>query len=474
VDKEYTVEVSIADGGLAAGVKIVPAGAEVAVINEADIFDALSQSGVVFGVVPETVRKIADERLLNAVVEVAHGEPPCDGKDGYVKFNFDRDGRKVHLKEDASGRVNFKDMNLIQNVRKGDVLCELIPPESGKDGMSVRGEVIHGTLGAAAKLPGGKGVEISENGTKLVASIDGMVVWNDPDITIEPVYVVEKVDSSTGNIRFNGSVVVNGEVGDGFEIHAAEDVTIAMSVGRVIIEAGGNVRISGGILGQDMARISAQGSIRAKFVQDSQLIAGKEIMVDDYIRSSQVTACGPVIVRSPSGWISGGLVSSEAWIYCHTVGLESNPIDTRLTIGHNPAYYHEREGIKEEIVEKIGDFLKLQASLLKLRVLKAKNQLSQPQLRLYEKILSAVDTIRHQLHERDARCQELTEKINTVFSGNIYIEGAVNEGTRIMIGNADMDILHIRRQVQFSLREGELVEYEFVMVPEIKHFLESD
>jgi uncharacterized protein len=471
---EYKIEVSIAGDSLAAQVKIVPVAETVALINESDIFESLSHAGVIFGILPDAIQNLIEAKTLNAPVEVARGEPAGDGRDGYVRFHFERDGRKVTLKEDASGRVNFKDMNLIQNVHKGDLLCELIPPESGPDGISVRGEPIHGKLGAATKLPGGKNIEAVDGGTKLRALIDGMVVWNDPEIAIEPVYVVDRVDSSTGNIRFNGSVVVNGEVGDGFEIYAAEDVTIGMSVGRIIIEAGGNIKIEGGILGQDKARLTAKGSLHLKFVQDSHLSAGHEIIVEDYIRSSQVTASGPIIVKSSNGWISGGMISSESWIYCHTIGLTSNPIDTRLTIGHNPAYYQERDGLESDIVEKIGDFLKLQGSLLKLRVLKAKDQLSQPQLRLYEKILSAMDTIRIQLHEKDARYNELTEKINTVFSGNIYIEGVANEGTKLMIGNASKDIHHPRRQVQFSLKEGDLVESEFVMLPDIKHFLETE
>jgi uncharacterized protein len=472
--REYKIEIGIADNGLSASIKIVPTAGEVMFIDEGDMIESLSHAGVIFGLLPDTIRKVIEEKIINTTIEIARGEPAGEGQDGYVRFHFEKDGKKVDLKEDASGRVNFKDMNLIQNVRRGDILCELVPPETGPDGITVRGEPVHGTLGAAAKLPGGKNVESGEGGTRLLSTIDGMVMFNDPEVIVEPIYVVDKVDSSTGNIRFNGSVVINGEVGDGFEIHAAEDVTISMSVGRVIIDAGGSIKIAGGILGQDKAHLTAKGSIRLKFVQDSHLSAGKEIIVDDYIRSSQVTACGPIIVKSSSGWISGGLISSEGWIYCNTIGLAANPMDTRLTIGHNPAYYQERESLQDDIIEKIGDFLKLQASLLKLRALKAKDQLTQPQLRLYEKIMSAVDTIRHQLIEKDARYQELSDKINTVFAGNIYIEGACNEGTKLAIGNAMRDIHHIRRQVQFSLKEGNIEESEFVMLPDIKNFLESE
>jgi uncharacterized protein len=474
VEKEYKVEASITEGNLVASLKVVPLSSEVTSVAEADLYDALTTAGVTFGIWNDAVHRMAEEKALNTWVTVAKGEKAGDGQDGYVRFHFSREGNKVRLKEDANGRVNFKDMNLIQNVKKGDILCELIPPEEGKTGTSVKGEVLHGKLGAIAKLPSGKNVESSEGGTKLIAAIDGMVVWQEPQVIVEPIYVVDKVDSSTGNIRFNGTVIVNGEVGDGFEIHAAEDVTIAMSVGRVTIESGGNIRIMGGVLGQEKAYLSAQGSVRVKFAQDAHINAKKEIIVDDYIRSSTITAVGPVIIKSPTGWVSGGMVSSEAWVYCHTIGSSLNPMDTKLTIGHNPQLYSEREQSREDIIEKIGDFLKLQTSTVKLRTLKAQGQLSQAQEKLYEKILSAVETIRQQLHSKDERLRELTDKINTVYAGNIYVEGTANEGTKIIIGSANRDIHSPRVKVQFSLKEGEIAESEFVMLPEIKDHLESE
>lgn len=474
MDKEYTIEVSISQGDLVASIKVSTRTEDIGTISTSDLFKALSEEGVTYGIWEDIVRQISDDTVINKWVTVAKGEKAADGTDGYVKYKFSKDGKKAKLKEDISGRVNIKDMNLIQNVKKGDILCELVPPDTGKSGTSVKGEELLGKLGAAAKLPEGKNVEISQDGTKLFAAIDGMVIWDESGVLVEPVYVVDKVDSSTGNVRFNGSVVVNGEVGDGFEIHAGEDVTVAMSVGRVIISAGGNIRIGGGILGQEKAQINAQGSINVKFIQDASIKSGQEIVIEDYVRNSEVTAAGPVIVRSPSGWITGSTVSSEGWIYCHTIGHETNPVGTRLIIGHNPRLHDERERKKNEAIEKIGDFLKLQASITKMRAIRSQAKLSQQQNDLYDKILNAIDTIRHNINDIDARIKELTNKINTVFSGNIYIEGIANEGTMIMIGKATREITDSRVKTQFSLENNEIVESEFVMLPEIKEHLESE
>ena len=474
MEKEYNIEVSISQGDLVASIKVVPLSDEITSLGASDIHEHLSEAGVKYGIWNDVVSQIAHDKPLNKWVTIAKGEKPSEGKDGYVDYHFNKDGRKAKLKEDASGRVNIKDMNLIDNVKTGDILCQLVPPEIGKSGMSVKGEEILGKVGAPGKLPSGKNVEVSEDGNRLIAAIDGMVVWEESQVHVEPIYVVDKVDSSTGNVRFNGSVVVNGEVGDGFEIHAGEDITIALSVGRVIMHAGGNIKIAGGVLGQEKAQITADGSIQVKFIQDAHLKSKKEIIVEDYIRNSEITASGPVIVKNPSGWITGSTVSSEAWIYCHTIGHETNPLDTRLIIGHNPRLIDERENLKALVIEKIGDFLKLQASITKLRMIKATTKLSEQQENLNEKILNAIETIRHNLMASDERIHEITERINTVFSGNIYIDGIINAGTRIMLGKATREITESHMKTQFSLDNFEITESEFVMLPEIKEYLGSE
>jgi len=474
VETEYNIEVSISQGDLVASIKVVPRTDQITSLSASDIHEKLSEAGVSYGIWNEVISQIAHEKPVNKWVTIAKGEKPAEGKDGYVKYYFNKDGRTAKLKEDSSGRVNIKDMNLIDNVKAGDILCELVPPEIGRSGMSVKGEEILGKVGAPGKLPGGKNIEVSEDGNKFIASIDGMVVWQESQILVEPVYVVDKVDSTTGNVRFNGSVVVNGEVGDGFEVHAGEDVTVAMSVGRVVINAGGNIKIAGGILGQEKARITAAGSIQVKFIQDAHVISDKDIIVDDYVRNSEITAAGPVIVKSPSGNIIGSTVSSESWIYCQNIGHESNPLDTRLIIGHNPRLINEQENLRAQLIEKIGDFLKLQASVTKLRMIKAKSKLSTQQENLNDKILTAITTIRQNLIDTDNRINEITEKINSVFSGNIYIEGIAQAGTRIILGKAIREITESRIKTQFSLDNYEIIESEFVMLPEIKETLESE
>ncbi len=469
------IDVNITPDGLSAEVNIKTSEEEENLrVNFEDIITALNTAGVTFGINETRIHKIVNERTFNDWIVVAEGQTPSDGEDGDIMFDFSTDGRKASLKEDAAGRVNIKDLNLIQNVKTGDVLCYLIPPKPGREGMTVKGEAIPASQGAPAVLPGGENVEVSEDGGKLKATIDGMVIWDGSKVTVTDTYTVDKVDASTGNIRFNGSVVVNGEVGEGFEIHAEKDVIVAMSVGRCVIYAGGDIRINGGILGQDKGNITSAKSIHAKFIQDVEHLKAKgAVVVEDYILNSNVNAGGPVVVKGGNGFIAGSTVASEAWIYAHTMGIEGSSTDTNLIIGHSPELIKEKYELSQSIYNKVKDFLKLKVSLTKLREIKKKNQLSPQQKELYGKIMSAIETIRYNLEEAEVKITDIMEKLNTSYSGHIYVENIIHEGTILMFGNASKEIFRQRAVTQFSLEKHEIIEKTFSMKPEIKAYLEE-
>ncbi len=474
MEKDYKIEFYSAEGGLVGSLRIVPSPGGGQDLRAEDLFDAVQNEGITFGVITEAIERVAREKIVNQWTVIARGIKPEEGTNGSIKFHFDKDRTKAKIKEDADGKVNLRNLNLIQNVKKGDILCEVVMPRTGKSGLSVKNEEIPSKEGSHAKLPGGTNVSFSADRTQMFAIMDGMVRWGENMVIVEPVYTVHDVDASVGNIRFNGSVVVQGEVGDGYEIHACEDITIAATVGRVVLEAGGTIRIAGGILGQEKAIITANGDIHARFIQDAHVKSEKTIIVNDYIRNSLVSAIGPVVIKNSSGFIATSKVSSDCWIYCNTVGQQDAGVETELSIGHSPVLHQEQVRIKEEIETKTQDFLKIQSSLAKLRVMKATSELSRQQEMLYEKILDTMENIRKTLTQQNAKSIGITEKIQRTFQGNIYIEGIVHDRTSIFIGMASTTITGSRSKVHFYLKDGQIAEAEFTLIPDVKKVLEAN
>ncbi len=131
MDKDYSIEFNLTEGGLAASVKIVPSGTEVNTLNVDDLLKAIKDEGITVGLLTEPIGQIVLNKTVNKWVEIARGQAPEEGKDGYVKFHFDTGRTKATFKEDASGKVILRDLHRIQNVKKGVPLCELIPLGQG-------------------------------------------------------------------------------------------------------------------------------------------------------------------------------------------------------------------------------------------------------------------------------------------------------------------------------------------------------
>ncbi|MEN6472803.1 MAG: FapA family protein [Syntrophaceae bacterium] len=467
-EKPYTIETAVSEDGLTAQLQIIPLVDEDFEVAVDDLRSALNEAGITHGVKDDVLIEIARTKHLNTWALVAEGTAPIAGRDGEVRFHFSKEKPSVHLKEDAAGRVNLWDLNIIQNVNQGDLLCELIPALTGTYGTSVKGEPIPATDGNAVTMPKGTNVEISEDGTRMNATVCGMVTFDGEKVIVEHTYTVDLVDASTGNIRFIGSVVVNGEVGDGFEVHAGEDLTIAMSVGHVTLSAGRDVKIAGGVL---KGSITAGRDIALKFIQDATVSAQGSIVVEDYIQNSEVIAEGPILVKNPSGWIMGGAVSSEQWIYSQMIGKQDASANTEIIIGSHPNLSHVRTGLVEEIFRRIDDFQQFRSSLLKMRAIKAQGQLSPKQAQLYDKILQAINYVRTEILAKQQTVDEITARIQRTYSGEIYAPGAAYGGTAIQIGGRRKLIEVQSSVIKFSLAEGQIKEDAFSMRKEIEDLL---
>jgi len=127
-----------------------------------EILELLNKNGVTYGIKNSTIDSIVKSPVYNEMICVAEGKPPIPGQNGSIEYHFDiKKERKPTVLED--GRVDFRELNLIENVSKGQVLCTLIPPVPGIKGKTVTGEDIPTVEGKPAILPKGRNVEVSED-----------------------------------------------------------------------------------------------------------------------------------------------------------------------------------------------------------------------------------------------------------------------------------------------------------------------
>lgn len=171
---------------------------------------------------------------------IARGVKPREGKNGWVelKINLENHQKGPRLRED--GTVDFRELQNIPSVRKGQVIAVVHSPISGTPGVTVTNEPLppEPTYPVAVQL--GKGVAAVEDGTKIVAIERGRPHLEQTGMLVK-VSIMEKfthrgdVNIASGNIRFKGDVDILGNVEDGMSVEADGNITVFQNVNRANI-----------------------------------------------------------------------------------------------------------------------------------------------------------------------------------------------------------------------------------------------
>lgn len=320
---------------------------------------ALQKSGVVFGVNTELLERLSDEpnRYFH-LYRIAIGKPVVHGEDGYIEDFFER-ATKQKFVEDEHGRVDYFNLNLVQNVEKGGVICQAVPPKEGVPGRTVLGQEIACKTGKAAVLPKGRNTEASEDGTKLLAVKSGRVEFSGRSFVVKSVLEINgNVDFSSGNINFVGDVHIHGDVSSGFTIRTIGDVTIDGVVEAAEIEAGGDLIVAKGILGDSRAVLRAHHDIYAQYMENCTIHCRGDLKTDCIV-NCDIYCDGEVQVRTGRGTMIGGRIRAARGINAKIVGSKSESVTT-VYLGGQPCANYEREFLQKSLEELEAELEKVE------------------------------------------------------------------------------------------------------------------
>ena len=323
------------------------------------IFEALEKKKVCYGV---------DEVLLDNLPEdynryfhlflIAKGSKAANGDNGYLVDYFLRHVERLP-EMDEFGNVDYMSLGSEQNVKQGDLICEAIPPTEGIAGRTVLGQELRCKNGKSVSLPKGKNTEVSEDGNKLIASIDGRVEFSGRYFSVRPLLEIPgNVDYSTGNINFVGDVLIKGDVCSGFSVRAMGDIKVGGVVESCEIEAGGDLIVVKGIVGNMETIVRSHHNIYSKYLVNSIVHARQNVHTDS-VRYSNVYSDGEVEVCSGRGLIVGGQIRAAQGVVAKTVGsVYESP--TSVILGGQPYTSFEKEILSRSIKEMKEEMEKLE------------------------------------------------------------------------------------------------------------------
>lgn len=426
-------------------------------ISKEMIIRALETQGVVAGVETEKIDEFVDNPVYNTPYEVAAAVLPVDGRDAYIAYNFETDTSKLKIKENKDGLVNFKELNQIQNVVKGQPLATKMAPERGKAGKTLYGRYLEAKNGKDVKIPLGKNVELDKDGVTVIASINGRVTFEGERINVEPVLELDAVNIKTGNIDFLGTVIVKGNVEDGYDIKASGNIEIGGTVGQSFLKSeNGDIIVTLGIYGHDVGQIQCGGSLWAKFIQSAKVEVENFVIVSDSIMNSEVTAMKRIILNGKKAQITGGHLFATEEIAAKNIGSAGGGAETILEVGFDPRAKHRLEDIQNQQNNLVKELEEVENNLASLEnIKKQRRSLPKEKEEMLAKLKSRKQEITIETEKISEEIDQILERLHELkVVGKVKAAGTVYSGVNVTIRDATDQVRSEVKSLTFYFEGG--------------------
>lgn len=356
-------KVQVSSNGLEATLTFkIPSGKnEVPRFTAAQLLGFLNNANVTFGIDQEALARLAENPIYGKPIKVAEGTAQKQGTPGYFEYTFEtKFNRKPTIRPD--GTADYMSIKTIETVEKGDVIAIYHPAVQGARGMSVRGQILEPK--PVRDLPPlfGRGFDRSKDNLTYTALIDGKIEVQQGKILISPVHEVQgDVGIETGNIKFNGDVIIHGGVRDGAIIDAAGNVIIHGLIEDSEIRAGKDLFLLSGVKGNEKTVINCGGTITAQFVEYATITCQGNITAD-YFFKSKISCNGRVELNGNNASIIGGFVSAVQGIEVNDIGNSFGTI-TNVAVGVDVERIAEFDMLAQKIEAISANVMKIKKGI---------------------------------------------------------------------------------------------------------------
>jgi uncharacterized protein (DUF342 family) len=279
----------------------------------------------------------------------ANGTPPVHGRDGYIQYHFVTNPAEEIWQEDDSERIDFRQRQEINNVSEGALLAERIDPTPHRDGVNLSGDIVKARVGRAIRLHGGKNVNLNFEETQAFSAIDGAVKLVKNKINVDTIITIKgDVDFRSGNIEYNGDVIIQGDINETFVVKATGSVKVGGLVDRGEIVAGGDIAIMGGIYGRDDVKVHAGGNVSFGFAENAKIIADGNVYARGAVVNCEISTSGKLHLKAVGKSLIGGYVRAAYGVDANTLGSPRMPAPTIIEFGTTPEMAQQMRTLSAE------------------------------------------------------------------------------------------------------------------------------
>lgn len=456
--KESEIDVMISDDKQKAYIFITePKGMNLPGVEK--IISELNSNGVSYGIDENLIIKALQMKRYGEKLHVAEGKMPQKGEDAYVDYKIKSIKRKSILKPTVleNGKVDFKNLDLIENVKAGDLLAEKIAPQKGIDGIDVLGNSIVAKDGKDIFFSGGKNTRIDESGIKIYAEKDGMIKFAEKKINVVNVYETDRVDIHTGNVCFIGGVLVKNDVEPGYNIEAEGNIEVKGNVEKSNLTSTGDILVRGSVFGKETGTLTATNDVIINFAEATIIQAGENVIANEAIMNSKVYAGKKIKVIDRKGFIIGGELKAAEGIEAINIGSHL-AIKTDLEVGIDPKVIEEFNKAEAELKEIAAKKDQIEKNILLLQKLKASLRENMPQDKqdLFAKLVSAKFTMEKTKKELEQKVEDFRIKTKDIKNATVDIHGICYPGVKIKIRKGTYFVKEEIQNVRFYYEAGEV------------------
>ncbi|MFN3283585.1 MAG: DUF342 domain-containing protein [Pseudothermotoga sp.] len=427
-------QLKVSSNGLEAYIIVSPEEGEE--LSKDQILSYLQANGIVYGILEEAIEDLLRKKAFDVPVLVAMGKEPLNGEDGQILVI---QPEKREPSEQTKDRIDLRELpsRTRQIVRSGQEIAEIIPPTSGIEGRNVFGRSLNPKPGRPAQLKLGKNVRLSEDGNKVIATVDGILVARtDGSIDVNEVLMIKgDVDYASGNIDFPGEVQISGDVKPGFSVKAKGNVTV-----NGVIEAATVVSFEGtvsalGIKGREKGIVKAKEDIIARFLENAIVEAGRSVLVNGPITNSQIRAGIEVKAAGNKGVIAGGSIVAGFLVEAEEIGSPLG-VKTLIEIGFDPQARDDIKLIRGKLELDKENLSKLVNIYRTLKTMMEKNQGQLPpdKMEVYKKVGQTMINLRNTIEVNEKKLQELESQIKERFNrAKVIARKVLHPGVEVII-----------------------------------------
>jgi len=443
-EKALRIAITISEDEMEAYLTVTEEGSS---YDRSKVIKALNQCGIRFGILEDVIEDLVKGVKLESPFVIARGTQPTKGQDGWYEFFFKNEEEKAP-KMLRDGSVDYKNTEWFETVQKGQKIAYYHAATRGKSGISVLGRAIPAKKGKEKEMLSGTGFTLLADQKTYLAAETGVIVYKEGYLEVSKLLILEDVTlASSGNVSFDGSVYVKGNVGNGTYIRATENIIIDGFVEAANIESGGTIILKQGVNAFNKGIIRAENDVNGKFFEAVKVYSNGNIQAN-YCMNSELYAEGKIMITGVTGTFVGGKICAVEGFQAYNVGNNVG-LPTYINLGVNEKIAAKYNRIQEELNEVMKELTILRNAYSEFRAKYAAE--IRNTMPMYLKIENAIFTKEKQLDKLEFSKHKMEEKMRGMASVKAVIQGNLYEGVCVEINGMKWNARGLRN---VTLRKG--------------------